>query len=133
MDGELIFDRRWGEANDSSFSVKVYGDSFYSGGISEGDLSLVKYKNENFAWLKIWGGKKEDCLKSIDIENERIYIAGYTESYGEGGKDVLILKCNLEGKKSIEVIVFSDKINIFGREIIPISCRDFQSAPLDNP
>jgi len=133
MDGELIFDRRWGEENDSSFSVKVYGDSFYSGGISKGDLSLVKYKNENFAWLKIWGGKKEDCLKAIDIENERIYIAGYTESYGEGGKDVLILKCNLEGKKSIEVIVFSDKINIFGREIIPISCRDFQSAPLDSP
>ncbi|MEM2388358.1 MAG: hypothetical protein QXW78_04480 [Candidatus Thermoplasmatota archaeon] len=131
MDGELLFDRRWGKENDSSFSVKVYSDSFYSGGISEGDLSLVKYKNENFAWLKKWGGKKDDCLKGMDIENERIYIAGYTESYGEGGKDILILKCNLEGKKSLEIISFYDKINIFGREIIPISCKDFQSAPLD--
>ncbi|MBC7080900.1 MAG: hypothetical protein H5T44_01425 [Thermoplasmatales archaeon] len=133
MNGELIFDRRWGGENDCAFSVKIYGDSFYAGGInSEGDLYLVKYRDDNFAWLKTWGGKKEDCLMAMDIENERIYIAGYTESYSQGGKDILILKCNLEGKKSMEVITFSDKINIFGREIIPfISCKDFQPAPLD--
>ena len=136
MNGELVYDRRWGGENDAAYSVKTYGDAIYSGGITftnGGDVCLVKYKDDNFVWLKKWGGNKEDCLMAIDIENEKIYMAGYTESYGNGGKDFLIIKCNLEGKKTFEAAIFSEKIIIFGREIIPISCKDFQPVSLDIP
>jgi len=45
------------------------------------------------------GGSGDEAAKSIvEIRNHCLVLAGYTESYGSGGKDMYILKLNSNGE-----------------------------------
>jgi len=132
--GNMLFERRWGgSSDDEARDVEVYEDVFYITGITKsygkgGDVFLAKYKSSDgmLSWSKIWGGKKEDGATSLAIYNGRIYIGGYTESYGNGKRDALIIKTGLEGRKSFsltsgEIVVLNrNAIYIGGREIMPL-------------
>lgn len=65
----------------------------------EGDVWVIKLnKNGDLEWEKTFGDAKFDWANSAINANDGGYmIVGYTESYGEGGQDIWILKLNKYG------------------------------------
>ncbi|PLJ78551.1 hypothetical protein [Infirmifilum sp. SLHALR2] len=74
-----------------------------------------------------WGGKGRDFFKSIQVYDSEVYICGFTDSYGEGGLDGLILKVNQSGKvlwwktfggagddSFIDLTVYNGRIHVVG-------------------
>ncbi len=52
-----------------------------------------------------WGGNKNDKSCAIACDSaDNVYIAGGTESYGEGSNDLFIVKYNSKGEKQWEII-----------------------------
>ena len=46
---------------------------------------------------RIWGGAALDEARAIAVHNDRVYIAGWTESFGPGPRNALLLCFDLEG------------------------------------
>ena len=94
---------------DGGYSVQQTTDGGYiitgfrdSGGIrnnSSADLYLIKTNSLGDAqWEKTFGGDDYDCGYSVIQTGEGDYIiAGYTQSFGAGSKDVYLIKTNSEG------------------------------------
>ncbi len=76
---------------DGGFIVAGYTSSFGNGG---NDVYLIKIdKNGNKIWQKTFGGSKYDEAKAITPTKDGGFIvAGYTSSFGNGGKDVYLIK-----------------------------------------
>lgn len=133
-DGNMQWERRWGGENDMGYAVTSFGTNVYVAGITYedgADACILKYDGDGtLFWAKAWGGKESEEAWCIDVEAERIYLAGTTESYGNGGDDVFLLKCNLEGRKrsiaSMPLSIMNDAIMVFGRIVMHIS-----TAPSD--
>lgn len=71
---------------------RVY--QFYNGEI----INPIPLDDNILAWYTTWGGDQADYTSSMDIDKENnIYLAGYTESYGAGDEDLLLLKFNSSG------------------------------------
>lgn len=66
----------------------------------EGDVWIIKLdKNGKMLWEKKYGGKKFDWANCIISTNDGGYlVAGYTESKGEGGEDIWLLKLDEAGE-----------------------------------
>jgi hypothetical protein len=65
----------------------------YGAGLS--DLWIIKTDQEGeIIWEKILGGEKVDAAYSVIQNNDEYIIAGSTASYGNGSKDVWVLKTN---------------------------------------
>ena len=62
---------------------------------------LIKTDDQgNFLWSNIYGGGGDDVCYSAAITNDGGYIlAGYTESYGNGSKDVWLVKTDENGEE----------------------------------
>ncbi|MBK6914186.1 MAG: hypothetical protein IPH11_11270 [Ignavibacteriales bacterium] len=80
---------------DSSYIVTGYSTSQPS------DILLIKYdKNGTMKWLKSFGGDSADIGYSVLETNDRGFIiAGSTESFGSGGKDVYIVRTDSLGEE----------------------------------
>ena len=98
----LIFEGTWGGididggrgvAVDGSGNVYVTGftKSFGVGG--EG-VFLLKYDSlGNILFQRTWGGSGDDGGRGVAVDGSgNIYVTGFTESFGVGGEDVLLLK-----------------------------------------
>ncbi len=60
--------------------------------------SSILLDDKTLAWYTTWGGDQTDYALSMDIDEENnIYLAGYTRSYGAGDEDLLLLKYNDSG------------------------------------
>jgi len=85
-------------ALDSSGNIYIAGntESFGAGGL---DLVLVKYDSSgNFQWYRTWGGSDWEGAGAIALDTSgNIYIAGNTESYGEGRTDMCLVKYDSSG------------------------------------
>jgi len=81
----------------SDGSVYICGYSVVYGG--EPDVLLAKVTVDgSLLWAATWGGPSADSASALSLDEDgNVYVVGYTESYGAGGKDVLILKCDSEG------------------------------------
>lgn len=95
-----------GDLGDVGHSVKqVSGGGFiitgwtYSFGAGESDVYLVKTDADgNLLWTKTYGGASNDVGYSVQVTSDNGYIiAGYTESSGEGGQDVYLIKTDESG------------------------------------
>ena len=54
-------------------------------------LLMVKYNLDGvYQWARAWGGESDDGADDVQYYDGKLYVAGYTESYGDGGKDVLL-------------------------------------------
>ncbi len=100
--GTLLWNKTWGGGNDEYYKgIKVgsdgliytsgYTSSFGAGGV---DATFVKYdSNGTLIWNQTWGGGGSDIYNDIAIDTMGFfYLAGYTNSFGAGGNDALIVK-----------------------------------------
>lgn len=68
-------------------------------GAGNSDFYVIKLSpNGEIIWSKTWGGKNFDEANSIlETEDGNYLIAGYTLSFGSGGKDVALVKLDKNG------------------------------------
>ena len=100
--GNVVWSKVWGGASDDSTNNIIStsdGDYLASGytmsyGSGDKDALLIKYDNTgNVAWSKTLGGVSIDNAMSVIPANDIGYIvSGATMSYGDGGRDALLLK-----------------------------------------
>lgn len=95
-----------GEYDDKGFSLQIDPDGGYillgsytgtAGGTS--DMYLVKTDNAGIvSWTNTIGGVLNEEGYCIELTNDGGYIlAGYTESFGYGAKDIYLVKTNQSG------------------------------------
>jgi len=94
------FDNDYGRGialDDSGYVfIMGYTESYGAGGW---DALLLKYDSSgNLLWNKTWGGSSIDNGGKIALDGlGNVFITGYTESYGAGQRDVLLLKFDSSG------------------------------------
>ena len=91
------------QLNDSSYAVTGSSSSFFGSG-SEAFLMKIDSAG-NYLWSNHYGGPETDVGRRVLYkENVGFYIAGHTNSYGNGGYDFYLVKTdesgNLEWEKS---------------------------------
>lgn len=105
VSGNLIWNRTWGGVeNDYASSIAIANSSIYvtgwtySFGEGQADAFMLKYDpGGNLIWNRTWGGAGLDMAHSIAVSGSSIFLAGQTDSYGSGGFDAFILKCDMSG------------------------------------
>ncbi|WP_088857970.1 PEGA domain-containing protein [Thermococcus profundus] len=82
--------------SDGSIIAVGYTNSTGAGGY---DAFVMKLNPDgSLAWAKTYGGSKNDSASAVAIANNGdIIVAGWTESFGAGGKDVWVLKLDENG------------------------------------
>ncbi len=87
-------------AIDSSNNIYLGGVTNF-GGLESGfsDICLVKYDSSGaYQWNRTVDYNNEDVIFSIAIDSfDNIYLGGYTDSFGAGSYDMLLIKYNNSG------------------------------------
>ena len=75
-------------------SVYVCGETYYSAGGGRDDLLLAKFSSSGTVqWQKTLSGSRSNVGYSVAVAPDgSVYVCGYTESAGSGGKDFLLAK-----------------------------------------
>jgi methionine-rich copper-binding protein CopC len=105
LNGGLLFEKIWDSGSfDLAKSITSVSSNLYvcgytsTNGSNKIDALLLKYDLiGNLIWSKTWGGNENDWANSIAADSSNVYIAGQTDSYGNGLDDVFILKYDLNG------------------------------------
>ncbi len=85
------------ELLDSSYAVTGSSSSFIGSGGSQAFLLKIDSAG-GFEWSKQYGGLEAEVGRRIlHIDNVGYYIAGYTNSYGNGGYDFYLVKTDVSG------------------------------------
>ena len=97
--GGIDGDYGMGVAVDSSDNVYLAGqtDSFGAGGY---DMVLVKYDSSGGQqWNRTWGGSIYfDSGEGVAVDSsDNVYLAGYTDSFGAGSDDMVLVKYDSSG------------------------------------
>lgn len=67
---------------------------------ADADVYLIKTDlNGNVKWSKKYGGEKWDVCINVKQTSDGYILVGATKSFGEGDKDVYIIKTDLKGEK----------------------------------
>ncbi len=84
------------QTSDGGYIVVGYTESF---GAGNGDIFLIKTDaNGNIQWAKTYGGIDDDTAFSVHQTSDGGYIvAGWTTSFGAGGRDVFLVKTDANG------------------------------------
>jgi hypothetical protein len=96
--GSLSNDEAWSlvQTSDGGYAVAGYTNSFGAGGR---DFWLVKTDSAgNLQWSRTYGGANDDWAYSIVQTDDGGYVlAGYTKSFGAGGRDFWLVKTDSDG------------------------------------
>ncbi|MHA1474711.1 MAG: hypothetical protein ACTSQ5_05945 [Promethearchaeota archaeon] len=104
-DGNLIWYKTWG-GTESDSGRSVWGDGTYlyttggtySFGEGEFDLVIIKWDADgNLIWYKTWGGTEYDSGMSVWGDGTYLYTTGYTDNFGAGHSDLLLIKWDTDG------------------------------------
>ena len=106
--GDSLWTKTFGGADSEGSSVQQTIDGGYiiTGGTSygngSGDVYLIKTDvSGNEQWTKTFGGTEYDSGNSVQQTTDGGYIiCGYTESFGNGGEDVYLIKTDQNGNIS---------------------------------
>ena len=90
------------QTSDGGYVLAGNTPSFGAGGR---DFYVIKTDaNGNSIWSETYGGSQNDWAYSVQQASDKGYIlAGYTESFGAGGKDMWIVKTDLNGNKEWDI------------------------------
>lgn len=68
-------------------------------GQGQSNMYLLKIDEElNIEWSQVFGGSNLDWGQSIVEVDDGYLLLGYTNSYGAGGYDIFLVKCDLNGE-----------------------------------
>jgi hypothetical protein len=105
--GNIIWAKTYGGTNtDSALTVQQTSDGgyimvgiTYSFGAGGRDIFLIKTDaSGNVQWAKTYGGTGDDYAHSVQQTLDGGYIvAGWTNSFGAGGEDILLIKTDANG------------------------------------
>jgi len=106
--GTIQWQRDLGGASDENMGLGVSSDSagnIYVAGSSRttssgsADFLLAKYNSGGtLQWQRVLGGASDDTAYAVTVDSsDNIYLGGYTESSGAGGRDILLAKYNSGG------------------------------------
>ncbi|MEO0079545.1 MAG: T9SS type A sorting domain-containing protein [candidate division WOR-3 bacterium] len=99
--GIKLWERRWGGPNhEAGRAISIDGDSVVyiagyttSYGAGGADIVVLKYKPDGTLLdYRIWGGTNDDEVHDITLAGDYLYLTGYTESFGAGGDDALLIR-----------------------------------------
>ncbi len=128
--GNLVWKKTYGKSeHDFGYGVCNAPDGGYfvigssqSYGNGSFDMILIKTDDQgNQEWIKSFGGTGYEYGKSVAVSNNNnLYLAGTTESFGtEGSADVFVVKTDLEGNEIWHVSVGGSG-NDFGEDIMTL-------------
>lgn len=87
-----------------SLALRPGGELYVTGytgafGSGSADLLLLKYDTSGkLLWQRTWGGGKEDYGWGVALNQAgAVFVTGYTHSFGEGSRDVILLKYDADG------------------------------------
>ena len=82
----------------------VCGYSFSYTGLGDADVWLIKTdSNGDTTWTRSFGGSDNEIGFSIDqTTDDGFIVTGSTQSYGAGGRDLLLLRLNADGQTGID-------------------------------
>ncbi|HLF05639.1 MAG TPA: Ig-like domain-containing protein, partial [Thermoplasmata archaeon] len=94
------WNKTWGGVKwDSAYAVSAQPDYLYaliathSIGNGGGDPALMKLTRAGEQeWFFPWGGGEEDSGLGIAFVGSRAYLTGYTNSYGNGSRDIYLIR-----------------------------------------
>jgi uncharacterized delta-60 repeat protein len=109
--GVLSWSRTWGGVLGSTDNgrslVETSDGGFAVGGMTYGftaspEMALVKYTSTGtFSWSRSWGGTGYDRTNSIvEMSDSSLISVGYTDSYGAGNTDAIIVRHDSSGNIS---------------------------------
>ena len=108
-EGNQIWNVTWsGSESDWGYGVAVDNNNYsylvgytYSFGEGERDGFLAKYDSEkNQIWNRTWGGSGLDDWTGIAMDSgNNLYLTGFTNSFGLGGRDFVIAKYDSDGNQ----------------------------------
>ena len=106
-DGHQLWNTTWGGAStDMGYGVAVASDGIYvtghtrSYGAGGADALLIKYDSDGHQlWNTTWGGASNDYGNAVAVAGDVVYITGYTESYGAGNQDALLITYDSDGNQ----------------------------------
>jgi hypothetical protein len=130
VEGNLIWKKTYGKSeHDFGYGVCNAPDGGYfligssqSYGSGSFDMVLIKTDDKgNEEWIKSFGGTGYEYGKSIALsDNDELYLAGTTQSYGtDGSSDVFVVKTDLQGNEIWNVSIGGSG-NDFGEDIITL-------------
>ena len=105
--GTKLWNRTWGGAQSEDFNEMVIDTSdnviisgstdSYGSGYS--DLCLIQFDSSgNLNWNQTFGGTNNDDYSQLLVDSSgNVYIAGHTQSWGNGGRDICLVKYNSSG------------------------------------
>ena len=120
-----------GKSDDKGYKIKIYDNSIIVGGTNESyneknnkDIWILRLNIDgNIIWSKLYDSGFLDEINGIKINNQNIYIIGYSITT-KNDEDSYILKLNLKGEKDyLELSNFSgtdigDSLIIGNKEIV---------------
>ena len=96
--GFQIWNYTWSGFYLKSIAIDSLDDIYVIGETEDYNVSLIKFNNSGVQlWNRTWGGLNMEEVQSIVVDSLNIYIAGYTESFGAGNRDVFLVKYNTSG------------------------------------
>jgi hypothetical protein len=117
--GNKIWDKTFGGSSYDEAKAIIKADNGYiivgdtnSFGEGKGDAWVIKIdKNGNKIWDKTFGGSSYDEANAIIKADNGYIIAGYTESFGAGKKDVWIIKIEKHTLNDVMKNYIKEKVN----------------------
>lgn len=130
--GTFEWNRNWGQINDqasydhlqlSNGEFITVGYTKTSGG-GQKDMFLLKSSEQgDFLFGRTFGGAQDEVAFSLDRTDDGFLCAGWTTSYGAGGRDMFLIRTGENGTTATEVVSSSfDPVSVVESTISPIRC-----------
>jgi len=104
-DGSYRWHTTWGGTiYQDAYGMTQQGPYLYLVGIKMSQtggsqiLLLKATKSGRRVWETLWGGDKGESARAVAVVGDSlVYVTGKTDSYGAGGNDVVLIKCDTNG------------------------------------